>query len=223
MITILKNVLSKEELIYINSVIDSGQFYPGAETAGWAAQSVKNNLQWRSTPNQEEELSVQLTHILVSHTEFATSTYAKTVAPFLFSESRDSGGYGNHVDDALMGAKTIIRSDMSCTVFLNNPEDYSGGELVMDLGGTELSYKLPMGHAIIYPSTTLHRVEPVTKGVRRVGVTWLESYIRHSEQRNILNDLDFARRDVMKVQGKSVAFDKISQAHANLLRCWAET
>ncbi|WP_413694178.1 Fe2+-dependent dioxygenase [Psychromonas sp. KJ10-2] len=141
----------------------------------------------------------------------------------MISQSQHSGGYGDHVDDALMGSEAILRSDLSCTLFLSNPDDYQGGELVFSFGAQQLSYKLPAGHAIIYPSTSLHRVNPVTEGVRHVGITWLESYIRHADQREVLQDLDNARREIMKTQGKSNAFDKISKSHANLLRLWAET
>jgi len=223
MITILENVLSKEELAQINTTLNRGQFHAGVETAGWAAQSVKKNQQWYAEPELEAELSNMLTTKLVSHPQFATTTYAKKIAPFLFSESRDSGGYGDHIDDALMGADSIFRSDLSCSVFLSEPDQYCGGELVFCVGAEKLSYKLEAGQAIIYPSTTLHRVEPVTEGVRRVGVIWLESYVRSAEKREILNDLDLARRNIMSTQGKNTAFDQISKSHSNLLRLWAET
>jgi len=223
MITILENVLKTEDLSVIHQMLKQGQFYAGAETAGWAAKSVKTNQQWQAEPELEAEVTNILTTHLVTHPQFSTSTYAKKLAPFLISQSQHSGGYGNHVDDALMGTDSILRSDLSCTLFLSDPNDYEGGELVFSFGAEQLSYKLPAGHAIIYPSTSLHQVTPVTKGVRHVGVTWLESYIRHSEQREVLKDLDSARRDIMKDQGKNSAFDKISKSHANLLRLWAET
>ncbi|WP_409438853.1 Fe2+-dependent dioxygenase [Psychromonas sp. GE-S-Ul-11] len=223
MITILENVLDKETLVNIHNTLTLGEFYAGSDTAGWAAKSVKTNQQWQATPELESEVTNALTSQLVTHSEFSTSTYAKKIAPFLISQSQHSGGYGDHVDDALMGSEAILRSDLSCTLFLSDPEDYQGGELVFSFGVQQLSYKLPAGHAIIYPSTSLHQVTPVTQGVRHVAVTWLESYIRHAEQREVLKDLDSARRDIMKQQGKSSAFDKISKSHANLLRLWAET
>ncbi|MEL0659592.1 Fe2+-dependent dioxygenase [Psychromonas arctica] len=223
MITILENVLSEDELKQIHQTLSRGKFHAGDETAGWAAKSVKKNLQWYADPELETDLSNTMATKLVTHPDFATTTYAKKIAPFLFSESKDSGGYGNHVDDALMGADSIIRSDISCTIFLSDPKDYSGGELVFSIGAQALSYKLSAGQAIIYPSTTLHRVEPVTEGVRSVAVTWLESYVRDTEKRGILGDLDLARRNIMTTQGKNSAFDQVSRSHANLLRLWAET
>jgi len=223
MITILDNVLDKDDLKLIHDSLDRGQFYDGAETAGWAAKSVKKNKQWYAEPDLEAELSNTVTRKLVAHPQFSTTTYAKRIAPFLFSESSCSGGYGDHIDDALMGAESIFRADLSCTVFLSDPESYSGGELVFSIGAETLRYKLKAGQAIIYPSTTLHRVEPVTEGVRKVGIIWLESFIRSAEKREILNDLDLARRNIMSTQGKSAAFDQISKSHANLLRLWAET
>lgn len=221
MITILDQVLKPEDIAGIHAALDRGEFLPGEQTAGWAAQSVKSNLQWQAPADLEQRLNDTLTTALASHPNFATTTYAKTLAPFLLSESRDKGGYGAHVDDALMGADCIRRTDISCTVFLSEPDSYAGGELKMQLGGASFSYKLRAGQAIVYPSTTLHSVEPVTAGVRRVAVTWMESYIRQADQREMLHDLDRARREIMARDGKSEAFDLVSKTHANLLRRWA--
>lgn len=151
------------------------------------------------------------------------SAYAKNMMPFIVSEASNSGGYGNHIDDALMEGQGIVRTDLSCTLFLTDSTDYEGGELVMYLNGVEMAFKLNAGDAIMYPSTTLHRVNPVTKGTRRVALTWIESHIRSAEQREILFDLDTSRKQIMAENGKNQAFDKITKTHANLLRRWADT
>ena len=117
----------------------------------------------------------------------------------------------------------MLCTDTSCTIFLTPPEDYEGGELVMNLSGMDMAFKLNAGDAIIYPSTTLHRVNPVTSGSRKVALTWIESHIPQASQREMLFDLDSARKDIMKHLGKTDAFDRITKTHANLLRQWAMT
>ncbi|MFT2097487.1 Fe2+-dependent dioxygenase [Marinomonas sp. 2405UD66-6] len=223
MIKILENIVSTKDISKIKKLLKQGHFTPGKDTAGWAAKSVKTNDQWHADSEYSDEVFSILSQALLSHPHFSAFTYAKDIAPFLISQSQKGNGYGSHVDDALMGHQHIMRSDLSCTIFLDSPDNYTGGELTIDMGTTTLKYKLPIGSAIIYPSTYLHRVEPVTEGSRLVAVTWLESYVRNAEQREILSDLDEARREVMKSQGKTTAFDKISKTHSNLLRLWSNT
>jgi PKHD-type hydroxylase len=112
------------------------------------------------------------------------------------------------------------RSDLSFTVFLSEPEAYSGGALVLESPGGEESFRLPAGHALVYPSTLLHRVEPVTAGERLVAVGWIESRIRHADQRELLFELDTARRALFQRHGKDEIFDLISRSYSNLLRFW---
>jgi PKHD-type hydroxylase len=112
------------------------------------------------------------------------------------------------------------RSDLSFTVFLSEPDAYDGGSLVLEDPSGEESIRLPAGHAIVYPSTLLHRVEPVTRGERLVAVGWMESRIRHRDQRELLFELDTARRLVFERSGKDEVFDLISRSYTNLLRRW---
>jgi PKHD-type hydroxylase len=115
-----------------------------------------------------------------------------------------------------------IRSDISFTLSLTDPNSYEGGELVMETPAGEQSFKLGLGHMIMYPSTTLHRVNPVTKGERLAAVGWIQSTIREAHMREVLYDLDVARRNLFDQQGKTREFDLISKATANLQRLWAE-
>ena len=131
--------------------------------------------------------------------------------------------YDTHVDNALMGSSSgLYRSDVSFTLFLNSPQDYQGGELIIEGVQEEQSYKLEAGSAIVYPSTTLHRVNPVTEGRRLVVVGWVQSVIRDAGDREILFDLETARRAVFAKSGKTPEFDLISKSIANLLRKWAD-
>jgi PKHD-type hydroxylase len=127
--------------------------------------------------------------------------------------------YGTHVDDALMGG---MRTDISFTLFLSDPESYDGGELVTESHAGEQPFKLPAGSLVLYPSTTLHRVEPVTRGSRLAAVGWVRSLVRDPARRELLFDLDTARKALFDRDGKSPEFDLLSKCGANLLRMWAE-
>ena len=223
MITKLPQVLSAQQISSIIQLVEHGDFIDGKNTAGWHAQEVKTNRQWQGEPELNEQIQQGMQGALTQHPLFSGATYAKSMMPFIISESTLGGGYGNHIDDALMANDTVLRTDISCTVFLTPPEDYEGGELVMNLSGMEMAFKLNAGDAIIYPSTTLHRVNPVTSGSRKVALTWIESHIPQASQREMLFDLDTARKDIMEHQGKTDAFDRITKTHANLLRQWAMT
>ena len=223
MITKLPQVLSAQQISSIIQLVEHGDFIDGKSTAGWHAKAVKTNRQWQGEPELNEQIQQGMQGALTQHPLFSGATYAKSMMPFIISESTLGGGYGNHIDDALMANDTVLRTDISCTVFLTPPEDYEGGELVMNLSGMEMAFKLNAGDAISYPSTTLHRVNPVTSGSRQVALTWIESHIPQASQREMLFDLDTARKDIMEHQGKTDAFDRITKTHANLLRQWAMT
>ena len=141
--------------------------------------------------------------------------------PVMFSRYGEGMGYGTHVDNAIMSDAALMRSDISITVFLSSPADYDGGELVIEKDG-ERAYKLEAGSVILYPSTTLHRVERVTRGTRLVGVSWIQSMVRSPEDREVLFDLDGVRRTLFRTNGKTREFDLLTKTYVNLLRKWAE-
>ncbi|RYV00965.1 Fe2+-dependent dioxygenase [Shewanella sp. OPT22] len=223
MIKPIKNLFTPQQVQALRNLIAQGEFEDGKNTAGWHAQNVKTNLQWLGNEPITHELHQALAHILTANSEFTSLTYPKKMMPFIVSKSTNHGGYGNHIDDAIMHNEELVRTDISCTIFLSDPDDYQGGELVMTLGGIEMEYKLQAGDAIVYPSTTLHRVNPVTSGERLVALTWIESLVSDASQREILFDLDSARKAIMQQSGKSNEFDLITKSHSNLLRRWAVT
>jgi len=139
--------------------------------------------------------------------------------------NRYAGGmeYGAHVDSPIMGGMgSAVRSDIAITVFLSDPHSYDGGELVTHANGGEYKFKLEAGAAIAYPANTLHHVSPVTRGVRDAAIIWVQSMVRDPARRELLWDLENAKRDIFGREGKSTAFDAVSRSHANLLRMWAE-
>ena len=137
----------------------------------------------------------------------------------MISRYKPGKQYGTHVDDALMRG---LRTDISFTLFLSEPETYEGGALVVESAAGEQEFRLAAGAMIVYPSTELHRVESVKKGERLAAVGWARSFIRSSEQREILFDLENARRNIFDLHGKTLAFDQVSKCSANLLRMWAD-
>ncbi len=222
MIFCIPEIISPDELTTITQTLAQAEFIDGKLTAGWHAKLVKNNQQLKAGTSQKE-LQAKIRTALSCNALFQTAIRPKSVHSLLFSRYELGMSYDTHVDNALMSNNSnLCRSDVSFTLFLNSPADYEGGELVIEGVQEEKAYKLEAGSAIIYPSTSLHRVEPVTKGTRLVAVGWVQSSIRDAGDREILFDLDTARRSIFALQGKTPEFDLISKSIANLLRKWAD-
>jgi len=221
MILSIDNVLTSEELKFIVDRLDTADFVDGRTTAGWHAKVVKNNTQLDSQASYAKDLRELIKAAMKRNALFQSAVLPKIIHSMLFSRYEQGMSYGRHVDNALMG-DDFWRSDVSFTVFLNDPSTYAGGELVIESTDSERIYKLEAGKAIVYPSSTLHWVEPVTEGVRLAAVGWVQSLVRDFNEREILVDLDTARRTIFAKEGKSIEFDLISKSYANLLRKWAE-
>jgi PKHD-type hydroxylase len=219
MILLISDVLSADDVAKVTEGLAALRFVDGATTAGWHAKLVKKNLQADRAQPEYAPLNKAVTDALLRHAVFRIAARPRHITPLLFSRYRDSMEYGAHVDDPIM---YNMRSDISFTVALSDPASYDGGELVMETTGSRHAYKLKVGQMIIYPSTMLHRVAPVTKGERTAAVGWCQSYVRDAAQREILYDLDVARRALFEREKKSREFDVLSRCHANLLRMWAD-
>lgn len=222
MILCLSQILNAEQLERVNALLEGTEFEDGAGTAGWHARLVKANRQAVARQPAAREAAALVSTALRDHEVFRSAVLPRRIASVLFSRYGGGESYGAHVDDALMGSDPL-RSDVAVTVFLADPASYAGGELVIEDSAGEQAFKLGAGDAIAYPATSLHRVAPVTSGERRVAVTWVQSLVRDAGQREILFDLDTARRQVFDREGKSRTFDLLAKSHANLLRRWAET
>lgn len=223
MIFSIADILTPEEITEITSYLTEAEFIDGKLTAGWHAKLVKNNQQLKSGTAQKT-LQNKIQQALNRNALFQTAVRPKVVHSLLFSRYDSGMSYDTHVDNALMGSNNsrIWRSDVSFTIFLSSPADYEGGELIIEGVQEEKNYRLAPGAAIVYPSTTLHRVAPVTRGTRLVVVGWVQSFIREASNREILFDLDTARRAIFAQAGKTTEFDLISKSIANLLRKWAD-
>ncbi len=222
MILCIENVLAADTLRTIVSSLETAEFVDGKTTAGWHATLVKHNTQLKGSDAVAQEVRTTVIKALQKNALFQMAVRPKTIRVPMFSRYEAGMSYGTHVDNAIMGDAPAMRSDVSLTLFLNPPDAYEGGELVIEDTQGMQPFKLAAGSAIVYPSTTLHRVEPVTEGVRLVAVTWVQSLVRDAGDREILFDLDTARQVLFETHGKTPEFDLISKSHANLLRKWAE-
>lgn len=217
-------MLGPELLDTLRVGLASAPHVEGKRTAGWHARLVKNNRQVeRGWPELASQQKIVI-DALYKHPLVGIAVRPRRITKPMFSQYSPGMSFGTHVDDALMGGDEgpLLRSDVSVTVFLTPPEDYDGGELFIESTAGEEAYKLDAGSALLYSSSSLHRVQPVTRGERSAAVTWIQSYVRDPAQRELLFDLDTARRSLFEAHGKTHDFDLISRSLSNLLRMWAE-
>lgn len=223
MILCVPNVLGPEELTAIRAGLEGASYADGASTAGWSAREVKKNLQVTlGTPNYERLAGV-VRDAFLRNGMLQTALLPMSNTLPLFNRYGQGMQYGPHVDAPVMGGiGNAVRSDIAITVFLSDPKSYDGGELVVHMNGLAGQFKLEAGSAIAYPANTLHHVTPVTRGARDAAIIWVQSQVRDPAQRELLWDLENAKRQIFGREGKSALFDTVSKSHANLLRMWAD-
>ena len=214
---VIGNVFSAADLDSLRAALDGAHLVDGRETAGFAARTVKHNLQAASEPALDAPRALVRERILASEV-FGLAVRPKALS-LMFSRYDPGMRYGTHVDDAIMHG---MRADVAFTLFLSDPQSYDGGELVLDTAAGEDTIKLPSGALVASPATSLHRVAEVTRGTRLAAVGWARSFVRDSAQRELLFDLDTARRKLFAQQGATTEFDLLSKSLANLMRMWAE-
>jgi PKHD-type hydroxylase len=220
MILCIADILDAPGLAALRETLADGVYVDGVLTSGWASRLVKHNEQLGAGP-AAERAQAQVVAALAANGVFASAVLPRRFAPPLFARYTPGMAFGTHMDNAVMGSE-MMRSDVSVTLFLSEPEDYDGGELVMESSAGEAAYKLPAGAAVTYPSTVLHRVNPVTRGTREVAVTWAQSLVRRPDQREILFDLERVSRTLFERDGKTPEFDLMNKSTANLRRMWVE-
>jgi PKHD-type hydroxylase len=225
MIICIANLLAPDGLRRVRDLLDRARFVDGKATAGWHARLVKSNEQAIASDAATQKAAGLVAEALRGNEVFRSAVLPRRMRPVLFARYGEGRSYGAHVDDALMGMDDPagpLRTDVAVTVFLAATDSYDGGELVVESTAGEQAYKLGAGDAIAYPATSLHRVAPVTRGERLVAVSWVQSLVRDPAAREILFDLDAARRAVFEREGKGPAFDRSAKSPATLLRRWAE-
>ncbi|MDB6060482.1 MAG: oxidoreductase, 2OG-Fe(II) oxygenase family [Verrucomicrobiaceae bacterium] len=221
----IPEVLGAAEIDELRQTLIAAEWSDGAATSGAQAIKRKQNKQLAANSAVGKQLGELVSTALQRHPLLISAALPKQILPPLFNRYEGGGHYDNHVDNAIQrdpNRQTDVRTDVSITLFINAPEDYDGGELVVeDMYGTH-EVKLPAGDAIIYPSTSLHRVEPVTKGTRMAAVTWAQSMVRDDWQRSMLFNLDMTIVQLRQKLGDSAEIVALTSHYHNLLRQWAE-
>ena len=216
---VIGHVLSADEIETIYAALARAHFVDGKATAGFAARTVKNNRQAEGSDRSLATIRQLVAERILGNEVFRLAVRPKALSPLLFSRYESGMHYGSHVDDALMDG---MRTDVAFTLFLSDPTSYDGGELTIESAAGEETFKLDAGALVAYSATSLHRVADITRGARLAAVGWARSFVRDPAQRELLFDLDIARRQLFAREGKSAEFDLISKSFANLLRMWAE-
>ncbi|MEM9483209.1 MAG: Fe2+-dependent dioxygenase [Cyanobacteria bacterium P01_F01_bin.116] len=220
MVVEIPNLFTQKEVNDILDKLAKAEFIDGKKTAGWNARGVKNNEQLKKNDPVAAALKEKVKSTLSKNLLFQSTVRPKSIHTMLFSRYEVGMSYGKHTDNAMMA--NTWRSDVSFTIFLTPPETYKGGDLIIEGASHQQSYRLDSGCAIAYPSSTLHQVAPITEGSRWAIVGWVQSWIRDPSKREVLFDLDTARRNIFNSQGKTNEFDLVSKSMTNLLRRWME-
>jgi len=218
-------VLTPAEVQHVRRVLDAAEWVDGAVTAGFQSTLVKHNSQLPESAPEARELGELVLRALNSNPLFASAALPARVFPPLFNRYAEGQGFGNHVDNAIRqvrGTGQRLRTDLSATLFLSAPEEYDSGELLIDDAYGPRAVKLPAGHMVLYPATSLHRVAPVTRGVRLASFFWVQSLIRADAERSLLFDLDLSIIRLRQKVGDDEAVLALTGVYHNLLRRWAE-
>ena len=223
MLVTIPNVLNKEDISVIHDLMASANFREGTTSAGSEARRVKNNHEMFISEIETQRLNNLVMGKLVQNpTYIATAFAAKIAAPY-YAKYTEGMHYGKHVDDPVMGpANQRYRSDISITIFLNEPAEYDGGELIISTAFGQQKVKLNAGDVVLYPSSSTHQVAEVTRGERLVAVTWLQSTIRDPARREILYNLSQTRDTLIQKSAGSEELEQLSNSYVNLLRMWSD-
>lgn len=213
-------VLEPAQVARLLSALDSHPFVDGKATAHGIARDIKNNLQAERAGDSLAELDQLVSSSLYANKVFQAFAFPKRVRAPIFSRYESGMNYGSHVDGAIMNDNgNLLRADLAVTLFLSPPESYDGGELVIELAYGEEEIKLAAGEAVVYSADSVHRVEPVTRGVRMAAVTWVQTAVHDSRMRTLLFDLFLA---LQKVEANEDPKLLLSKSYHNLLRLSSE-
>jgi len=225
MLITIPDVLTTEEVAQARGALDAADWVDGRVTAGYQAQSVKENLQMPEGHPVAIKLGEMVLAALARSPIFMSAALPLKVFPPMFNRYTGGSHFGTHVDTAIRALASTgqrIRTDISATLFLAPPEGYDGGELLVEDTYGVHSVKLPAGHMVLYPATSLHRVTPVTRGARIASFFWIQSMIRSDGDRTLLYDLDTAIQRLAKDTPGSPTGVQLTGVYHNLLRRWVE-
>ncbi len=219
----IPDVLTTDEVESLRRALANQQFVDGKLTAGSAAEKVKNNLEMERDSRNYQTMAQAIGGCLYRSETFRNAALPNRLASPIFARYVEGMTYGFHIDDPIMGSEgQRYRTDISCTVFLSDPDDYEGGELVIKTAFGDQRVKGKAGDAVIYPSGSIHQVAPVTQGERLVSVLWIQSLVRDPDKRAVLWDLCQARDKLLAEAPGEETTDQVDHAYINLLRMWSE-
>ena len=221
----LKNVLGPQDLAKVQDILAHAQFVDGKLSAGAVAAQVKHNQEMDAADPSMQLLNNIVMGNLVRHKTYQRAALPAKIASPFYACYQKGMQYGEHIDDPIMGGGEInerYRSDLAITIFLNSPEEYQGGELIIDTPFGEQQVKYNAGDAVMYPATTRHRVAEVTAGQRQVAVSWIQSMIKDTEQRALLYQLSCAREKLLRKQTNEQHTKQIDLVYVNLVRMWSD-
>jgi len=221
----IPQILNAEEVAEFRRRLDAADWTDGRETVGPQGAKVKRNEQLPDNLPLRAQLGQAVLAALKRNPLFFAATLPRKILPPRFNRYAGGGEYGFHIDGAVMsiGEGEHLRSDVSCTLFLNDPADYEGGRLVISDTYGEHAVAMAAGDAVIYPSSSLHRVEPVTRGARLASFFWIQSLVRDDSQRRMLFELDTSIQKLTQDGADQDAILQLTGVYHNLLRLWSET
>ncbi len=223
MLASIDHLISAKNLTKIRQLLDDSLFVDGKLSAGMVAGAVKNNREMNPQSSHYQQLNELVMSNLVRHPKYKAVAWPKRVAAPFYARYEPGMEYGEHVDDPVMGQRNdLYRTDISTTIFLSEPDEYEGGELVIMDSYGQRQIKLAAGSAVVYPSHSRHYVAPVTRGIRLVAVTWAQSTVRDPAKREMLYELNQAREMLFKELPQSEATRKVSATFNNLVRRWVD-
>ena len=222
MLITIPKLLNSEQINFVHSKLENAQFIDGKLSAGKHAKRVKNNQEMSADERTVAELNNIVMGSLVNNPVYRSATLPLRIATPFYARYGTGMAYGDHIDDPIMGVGDRYRTDVSITVFLNEPSEYDGGELCINTSFGTQQVKLPAGDVVMYPSGSLHHVAEVTRGERLVAVTWLQSMIRDPARRELLYNLNQARENLMKTAPDADETQRVDTTYINLVRMWAE-
>ena len=226
MLTIISDLLDGRQLGDVRALIDAAQWVDGNVTSGHQSALAKNNLQLPEDAPEARQAGQMILEALGRNPLFIAAALPLKIFPPLFNSYAGGQGFGVHVDSAVRiqaGSGFRVRSDLSMTVFLEDPDSYVGGEIIVETQFGAQQVKLPAGHAVLYPSSSLHRVNPVTSGRRVASFFWLQSMVRDDSARQTLFDLDSSIQSLATIVGQDNAeIIRLTGVYHNLLRRWAD-
>lgn len=226
MLLVIPDLLSPEQTRQCRDALARADWVDGRGTAGHAALKAKHNLQLAADHPLARQLGDLILEALTASPVFMSAALPLRVLPPRFNRYEGGGNYGFHIDNSVMnvpGAALRIRTDISSTLFFSDPDEYDGGELVIQDTYGEQRIKLPAGHLVVYPGTSLHQVTPVTRGARLASFFWTQSLVRDDAQRSLLYQMDRAIQSLTAKGGSDDEVSTLIGVYHNLLRQWSET